>query len=178
LRRQALVRRARPDLKTVEFRGNVQTRLRKLSEGVADATLLANAGLRRLGMAQVITDLIPLDIFPPAPGQGAICIEGRADDKRMLELIEPLNHAATAIALECERAFLASLDGSCRTPIAGHAVIDGEDISLFGLVLSPDGTESHEVTLNGKIGEAITLGQKAGEQIRLAAGSKFFEDWV
>lgn len=177
LRRQALVRRARPDLKTVEFRGNVQTRLRKLSEGVADATLLANAGLRRLGMAEVTTDLIALDVFPPAPGQGAICVEGRNDDEKMLALIEPLNHEATATALSCERAFLASLDGSCRTPIAGHAIIDGNDVSLYGLVLKPDGTESHDIRLNGKVGEAVLIGQNAGEQIRTMAGSQFFESW-
>lgn len=177
LRRQALVRRARPDIKTVEFRGNVQTRLRKLSEGVADATLLANAGLKRLGMADVITDLIALDVFPPAPGQGAICVEGRADDDQMLNLIAPLNHEATSLALECERAFLASLDGSCRTPIAGHAVIDGDDMSLYGLVLRPDGTEAHDITLTGKTNDASLIGQKAGDQIRQAAGHAFFEDW-
>ena len=178
LRRQALVRRARPDLKTVEFRGNVQTRLRKLSEGVADATLLANAGLRRLGMADAITDLIALDVFPPAPGQGAICVEGRVGDERMLELIEPLNHPATSAALQCERAFLAILDGSCRTPIAGHAVIDGDNVSFYGLVLKPDGTESHDVTLSGKIGDVLLIGKNAGDQIRRAAGPAFFEDWA
>ncbi|KAG1651455.1 Porphobilinogen deaminase [Nymphon striatum] len=131
LRRQALVRRARPDIKIVDFRGNVQTRLRKLSEGVADATLLANAGLRRLEMSEVITDLMSIDAFPPAPGQGAICIEGRDDDERMLKLIEPLNHDETAAALKCERAFLEALDGSCRTPIAGYATIEGENISFM-----------------------------------------------
>ncbi len=177
LRRQALVRRARPDLKTVEFRGNVQTRLRKLSEGVADATLLANAGLRRLGMEDAITDLIALDVFPPAPGQGAICIEGRDGDNRMLGLIEPLNHQATAAALHCERAFLATLDGSCRTPIAGHAMIDGDHVSFYGLVLKPDGSESHDVTLTGKNSDVLSIGKMAGDQIRHAAGAAFFEDW-
>jgi hydroxymethylbilane synthase len=178
LRRQALVKRARPDLKTVEFRGNVQTRLRKLNEGVADATLLANAGLRRLGMEDAITDLIPLDVFPPAPGQGAICVEGRMGDRRMLDLIEPLNHLATCAALQCERAFLATLDGSCRTPIAGHAVIDGDDVNLYGLVLKPDGSESHDVVLSGKIGDVLLIGQNAGDQIRREAGAAFFEDWT
>ncbi len=177
LRRQALVRRARPDLQIRGFRGNVQTRLRKLDEGVADATLLANAGLRRLGMADVITDLIALDVFPPAPGQGAICIEGRLDDDRMARLIEPLDHQETSTALVCERSFLAALDGSCRTPIAGHAVIDGTDISLYGLVLRPDGSETHEVTVSGKTSEVVQLGQSAGDQIREAAGPEFFEDW-
>jgi hydroxymethylbilane synthase len=123
LRRQALIRRLRPDIEVVQFRGNVQTRLRKLSEGVADATLLANAGLRRLGMADIITDLMDPDLFLPAPGQGAICIEGRVGDKRTDALVEPLNHEVTAMALACERAFLAELDGSCRTPIAGLATV-------------------------------------------------------
>lgn len=178
LRRQALVRRARPDLKTIEFRGNVQTRLRKLNEGVADATLLANAGLRRLGMEDAITDLIALDVFPPAPGQGAICVEGRTEDKRVLDLIEPLNHQATSAALQCERAFLATLDGSCRTPIAGHAVIDGDDVSFYGLVLKPDGSESHDVTLSGKGSDVLSIGKTAGDLIRQAAGAAFFEDWT
>ncbi|MDZ7823876.1 MAG: hydroxymethylbilane synthase [Ahrensia sp.] len=177
LRRQALVRRARPDLKVVGFRGNVQTRLRKLEEGVADATLLANAGLRRLGMSHEITDLIDLHVFPPAPGQGAICLEGRADDVRILKLIEPLNHAATFSALTCERAFLGSLDGSCRTPIAAHAKIDGDDVSFYGLILTPDGTQSHDVTMTGRVGDVIGLGQKAADHVRLAAGPNFFDNW-
>lgn len=177
MRRQALVRRARPDLKIVEFRGNVQTRLRKLSDGVADATLLANAGLRRLGMEEVITDLIELDIFPPAPGQGAICIEGRPDDQRINSLIEPLNHVPTAQALDCERAFLASLDGSCRTPFAGHAVIVGSELTFYGLVLKPDGTDSHEISLEGKASDAAMIGKEAGDKIRQSAGAQFFASW-
>jgi len=129
LRRQALALRARPDLKIVGFRGNVQTRLKKLSDGVADATLLASAGLRRLGMIDIAADLIDMSIFPPAPGQGAICVEGRIGDQRVLDLIEPLRHQPTEIALVCERAFLATLDGSCRTPIAAYATIYGDHIS-------------------------------------------------
>lgn len=177
LRRQALVRRARPDVRVVGFRGNVQTRLRKLDEGQADATLLANAGLRRLGMADVITDLIDMDVFPPAPGQGAICIEGRSDDDRVLSLLEPINHRSTEAALLCERAFLASLDGSCRTPIAGHAKIEGDDVTFYGLVLRPDGTQSHDASVSGKVTDVVSLGQQAGETIRSAAGPAFFEDW-
>ncbi len=177
LRRQALVRRARPDLKVVGFRGNVQTRLRKLEEGVADATLLANAGLRRLGMADAITDLIDLDIFPPAPGQGAICIEGRLDDEQMNRLIEPLNHVATQSALICERAFLGALDGSCRTPIAAHAQLDGDAVSFYGLILTPDGTKSHDVNLTGKVSQVAELGALAAEQVRSAAGPEFFDSW-
>lgn len=178
LRRQALVRRARPDLKVVGFRGNVQTRLRKLAEGQADATLLANAGLRRLGMQQVITDLIALDVFPPAPGQGAICIEGRLGDDRILQLVEPLNHAQTEAALLCERAFLAALDGSCRTPIGAYAQIEGEDVHFYGLILRPDGTQCHDISVTGRLGDVSGIGARAGAQVRARAGVDFFKDWL
>lgn len=177
LRRQALVRRARPDVTVVGFRGNVQTRLRKLEEGQADATLLANAGLRRLGMAHVITDLIGLDVFPPAPGQGAICIEGRSADKRIAGLLEPLNHDDTMAALTCERAFLRTLDGSCRTPIAGYATVSDGAISFKGLILTPDGAQSHEIAMDGATGDAAGLGLRAGEAIRALAGPEFFSSW-
>jgi hydroxymethylbilane synthase len=177
LRRQALIRRLRPDLLVVLFRGNVQTRLRKLSEGQVDATLLANAGLRRLGLAHVITDLIPLDDFPPAPGQGAICIEQRSGDLRASAMLEPIHHRDTGMALACERAFLGELDGSCRTPIAGYARIIGERIAFSGLVLTPDGTQSHDVTIDGFATEADALGREAGRMIRGKAGEKFFDGW-
>jgi hydroxymethylbilane synthase len=178
LRRQALVRRARPDVEVVGFRGNVQTRLKKLEDGVAHATLLANAGLRRLGMADVITDLIAMDVFPPAPGQGAICIEGRTGDTRTDALVAPLKHIATETALTCERAFLASLDGSCRTPIAGHARIDGDTIDFFGTILTPDGTVSHDIASSGPAGDPETLGRTAGDELRARAGAGFFESWT
>ena len=177
LRRQALVRRARPDIDVIGFRGNVQTRLKKLEDGVAHATLLANAGLKRLGMADVITDLIDMDVFPPAPGQGAICIEGRVGDARTDALVEPLDHAPTRIALECERAFLAALDGSCRTPIAGHARVDDNAIGFIGMILRPDGSEAHEIATDGSAGDPVTLGRQAGEAIRTRAGAAFFEGW-
>ena len=178
LRRQALVRRARPDVTVVGFRGNVQTRLKKLDAGVAHATLLANAGLRRLGMADVITDLIDMDVFPPAPGQGAICIEGRAGDNRTDALVEPLNHADTHLALSCERAFLAALDGSCRTPIAGHARIADGAIAFAGMILKPDGTEAHQIEATGPVGDPEALGRRAGDDLRARAGAGFFESWT
>jgi hydroxymethylbilane synthase len=177
LRRQALIRRMRPDISVVTFRGNVQTRLRKLEEGQVAGTMLACAGLRRLGMADVITDLMPLDVFPPAPGQGAICIESRIGDERIARLLEPLDHRDTALALACERAFLAALDGSCRTPIAGHAVVDGGRLRFGGLILSPDGQNAHDVTIEGRAGDAASLGRRAGETVRAKAGPRFFEGW-
>lgn len=178
LRRQALVRRARPDVTVVGFRGNVQTRMKKLADGVADATLLANAGLRRLGMTDAIADLIALDIFPPAPGQGAICIEGRDGDVRTDGLVAPLNHVPTETALMCERAFLKALDGSCRTPIAGHARIDGDSLHFAGTVLTPDGRVSHDITMDGRTSDPRALGEQAGAAIRERAGAAFFESWT
>jgi hydroxymethylbilane synthase len=178
LRRQALIRRMRPDLEVVTFRGNVQTRLRKLDEGQADGTLLANAGLRRLGMEKVITELMPIEAFPPAPGQGAICVEARVGDARVRRLLAPIHHRETGLALACERAFLAVLDGSCRTPIAGHARIEGERLSFRGLVLTPDGRQSHETEVEGDAAEAEALGRQAGLRIREAAGTRFFESWT
>ncbi|MEO1745748.1 MAG: hydroxymethylbilane synthase [Pseudomonadota bacterium] len=177
LRRQALVRRARPDVTVIGFRGNVQTRLRKLQGGEADATLLANAGLRRLGLGHVITELIDMDAFPPAPGQGAICIEGRGGDARTDALVAPLNHAPTATALTCERAFLGALDGSCRTPIAGHATVDGDAIRFYGMILKPDGSEAHDATESGVVDNAAAIGKAAADVVREAAGASFFDDW-
>lgn len=177
LRRQALIRRLRPDLDVVMFRGNVQTRLRKLDEGTVDGTLLANAGLRRLGLADRISELLPIEDFPPAPGQGAICIETRQGDADIARLLGPIGDAATAAALACERAFLAALDGSCRTPIAGHARIDGERLFFSGLIITPDGREEHAIEGAGSTGDAAAVGRRAGETVRAKAGTRFFESW-
>ncbi|WP_417433432.1 hydroxymethylbilane synthase [Hoeflea sp.] len=178
LRRQALIRRLRPDVSVITFRGQVETRLRKLDEGVVDATLLAHAGLKRLGYTEVITDLLDSESFPPAPGQGAICIEARLDDARTAELLAPINHADTQAALLCERAYLAALDGSCRTPIAGHATISGDRISFFGMILTPDGTVWHESRASGATGDAAALGAEAGTEVRERAGNSFFDSWA
>jgi hydroxymethylbilane synthase len=178
LRRQALIRRLRPDVSVVMFRGNVQTRLRKLDQDQVDGTILASAGLRRLGMADVITDLMPLEKFPPAPGQGAICIESRIGDLRVEAMLEPIHHRDTGLALVCERAFLAALDGSCRTPIAGYAAVDGDRLNFRGLILSPDGQTAHDGAAEGHIGDAAALGRKAAQTVRDKAGAQFFEGWV
>ena len=177
LRRQALIRRLRPDIEVVTFRGNVQTRLRKLEEGQVAGTLLAYAGLRRLDLADIVTELLPVEEFPPAPGQGAICIESRVGDARVLSLLAPIGHVATAQALACERAFLAALDGSCRTPIAGHAVIDGDRLAFRGMILTPDGRKTHEIAAEGRATEAGRIGRQAGADIRDRAGPGFFAGW-
>jgi len=177
LRRQALILRLRPDLKVVSFRGNVQTRLRKLDEGAAAGTILALAGLKRLDLQSVATDLMALEAFPPAPGQGAICIESRQGDSRVEALLAAINDVPTAQALACERAFLAALDGSCRTPIAGHATVKGDQLAFSGLILSPDGQRSHAVALDGAATNATDIGRNAGEKVRRDAGDHFFGDW-
>ena len=178
LRRQALVKRLRPDISVVGFRGQVETRLRKLDEGQADATLLAYAGLRRLGRPEIATAVMDPDDFPPAPGQGIICIETRLDDARIRDFLAPINHADSATALACERAFLAVLDGSCRTPIAAYARIDGAALAFHGMVLTPDGATVHEIRLDGMTEDAVNIGHKAGEDIRARAGAGFFESWT
>ncbi|QPC85972.1 hydroxymethylbilane synthase [Mesorhizobium sp. NBSH29] len=177
LRRQALIRRMRPDLQVVMFRGNVQTRLRKLAEGQVEGTLLAHAGLRRLGLEHVITDLLALEDFPPAPGQGAICIEVCSGNQRVADLLAPIHDAATGAALACERAFLAALDGSCRTPIAGYARTDGNHLEFSGLIITPDGTVWHEITASGAVGDAAGIGRAAGTEIRAKAAPGFFDGW-
>ena len=178
LRRQALIRRMRPDLEVATFRGNVQTRLRKLEEGVAEGTLLALAGLKRLGMEHVAGEVMELDAFPPAPGQGAICIESRVGDERATVMVAAIHDRDTGLALACERAFLAALDGSCRTPIAGHARIDGDALRFSGLILTPDGKRSHAIERVGRAHEAATIGREAGDAIRAEAGDGFFESWA
>lgn len=178
LRRQALLRRMRPDFKVVMFRGNVQTRLRKLEEGVAEGTILAYAGLKRLGLEHVVTDLMPLKDFPPAPGQGAIGIETRIGDRDVERMLAAIHHVPTGQALACERAFLAALDGSCRTPIAGHATVSGEKLSFTGLIISPGGAESHEVRLEGEAADAAEIGLDAARTVRARAGAKFFDGWA
>ena len=174
-RRQALVKRLRPDLAIVPLRGNVETRLRKIENGDADATVLALAGLKRLGLVGAATAVLDLDEFLPAVGQGAIGIETRDDDTKTRALVEAINDADTATALATERAFLAVLDGSCRTPIAGHArVIDGR-LRFRGLIAKTDGSEALEVSREGGRADAAALGADAGRELKARAGPGFFE---
>lgn len=165
LRRQAQLLNARPDLTVVGFRGNVQTRLKKLQEGVADATFLAVAGLNRLGMSDRITAPIAIDHMLPAVAQGAIGLEIRAGDEGTADLIAPLNHAATALAVTAERAFLTRLEGSCRTPIAGHAHLADGKLHFRGQVLSPDGKASYSVSRSGPPESALDIGYGAADEV-------------
>jgi hydroxymethylbilane synthase len=174
LRRQAMVKRLRPDIAVVTFRGNVDTRLRKLDDGVVDATLLALAGLKRLGREAAATAVLDVDTFLPAVGQGAIGIEVREADTRTRDLLAPINHADTLTALGAERAFLAVLDGSCRTPIAGHASVAAGAVSFRGLILRPDGSEAHETARSGAVADAAKLGADAGHELKGRAAPDFF----
>ncbi|MGO4354534.1 hydroxymethylbilane synthase [Rhizobium sp. RAF36] len=177
LRRQALIRRMRPDINVITFRGLVDTRLRKLAEGQVDATLLALAGLKRLGKVDVLTDILEPDTFPPAPAQGAIAIESRIGDERMDNLLAAINDTATFDAVSCERAFLGALDGSCRTPIGGYAICEGDQIKFSGLIITPDGRHQHSITIDGNRRDAAALGTRAGQDVRDRAGTTFFDDW-
>jgi len=174
LRRQAMVKRLRPDVTVVTFRGNVDTRLKKLDDGVVDATLLALAGLKRLGREAAATAVLEIDAFLPAVGQGAIGIEAREADTRTRELLAKINHAETLTALHTERAFLAVLDGSCRTPIAGHARIEDDGILFRGMILRPDGSEMHEAVRRGAIEDGAALGADAARELKGRAAPGFF----
>ena len=174
LRRQAMVLRLRPDLKVNALRGNVETRLRKLDAGEADATLLALAGLNRLGLQDKATRILETEEFLPAVGQGAIAIESRRDDDRINAFVKAIGDSETEVALSAERSFLALLDGSCRTPIGGHCRVNGDRIYFRGLIISPDGTQSYETAREGTRAEAVALGADAAHELRERAGEKFF----
>lgn len=175
LRRQSQILAKNPTLKVVNFRGNVQTRLRKLGEGVVDATLLALAGLSRMNMTQHATAIISQEQMLPAVAQGAIGITCRKGDNKMFDFLAPLNHKDTKTCVDCERSFLATLDGSCRTPIAGQAEIDDNCILQFrGLVAKPDGSVIHEATRSGKPEDSLAIGADAGKELKAKIGDDFF----
>ena len=176
LRRQAQVLARRPDIDIVPMRGNVGTRLRKLADGAADATLLALAGLKRLGEeVDGMAVLEPAEMLP-AVGQGALGIECRTGDERMQEILQPIVDPVTAAAVRCERAVLAVLDGSCRMPIAGLAVADGSGgLRLDALIARPDGSVCHRVERVGPAADATTIGRDAGAALREAGGPDWFE---
>ena len=176
LRRRAQLLHRRPDLTVVEFRGNVQTRLRELSEQVADCTFLAMAGLNRLGMADVARSAIDPDQMLPAVAQGAIGIERRGDDARAQAMLSLIHHGPTGLRLAAERAFLATLDGSCETPIAGLAVIEGDQLWLRGEILRPDGSESLTDEGRAPLADGAALGKAVAERLLARAPAGFF-DW-
>ncbi|MFA7306410.1 MAG: hydroxymethylbilane synthase [Hyphomicrobium sp.] len=165
LRRKSQVLSVRPDLSVIDFRGNVETRLRKLKDGVAEATFLAVAGLNRLGLADRITAIVSDEDMLPAAAQGAIGLEIRADDKEAEALVAPLNDIAAERAVTAERAFLMRLEGSCRTPIAAHATIDGDRLSFRGQILSVDGRQRYDVSRTGASNAGRDIGLAAADEV-------------
>lgn len=166
LRRQAQVRRLRPDLDVKSLRGNVHTRLRKVEDRVIDATILGMAGLCRLGLRAVVTEVLPIDDFLPAVGQGAVAIETRADDVRTRELMAAISHASTAVAVDAERAFLDKLENSCRMPIGGYGTLAEGGFRFRGIVLLPDASEAFEAERVGEIADARRLAIDAGAELK------------
>ncbi|MES2846734.1 MAG: hydroxymethylbilane synthase [Pseudomonadota bacterium] len=174
LRRRAQLTLRRPDLRLVEFRGNVQTRMKKLQDGVAVATFLAMAGLNRLGLAHVARGAIGVDEMLPAVAQGAIGVERRSADARVEWLLSAIHDGPTGLRLAAERAYLARLDGSCETPIAGLAVLEGDQLWLRGEILRPDGSEAIAGELRGPVSDAAPLGRALAEQLLGQAPKDFF----
>jgi hydroxymethylbilane synthase len=175
VRRQAQLLACRPDLRVVNFRGNVETRLRRLAAGEVDATLLALAGLSRLGLAEAGAVTLSADEMVPAVGQGAIGVECRADDGPLLDRLAAVDHGTSHAAVGAERALLAALDGSCHTPIAGHAAIADGRLQLRALIARPDGSECLRAERVGPAGDGEALGRDAGEELRARAGPGFFD---
>ncbi len=176
LRRRAQLLNSRPDLNVVEFRGNVQTRLQKLADGIADCTFLAMAGIRRLEMQDVPATAIETDDMLPAIAQGAIGIERRTDDTRCADMLSAIHNTETSARLAAERAFLAELDGSCETPIAGLAELNGTTLRLRGQVLRPDGSEAISDEASGDIADGPDIGRAMAKKLLAEAGLGFF-DW-
>lgn len=174
LRRRAQLRVKRPDLNIVEFRGNVQTRLKKLGGGVADATFLAMAGLNRMDMTDVPAHAIAPEDMLPAIAQGTIGIEYRADDDRARQMLAAIHHVETGHRLAAERTFLAALDGSCETPIGGLSIIDGDEIWLRGEILSPDGKIVYTGEKRGNVADGAVMGKALGDELLAQAGPDFF----
>jgi len=178
IRRAAQMRRQRPDLVVVPFRGNVDTRLTKLRNGVADATLLAVAGLNRLGRQAEITGYLDPRVFMPAPAQGAIGIEARTGDTRTVGIVSSLNHAPTFTAVTAERALLRVLDGSCRTAIGVFTELHGSRITLTGEILAPDGSSSVGASETGEAAKAAEVGAALGEKLKAMAGPLLLAQFV
>lgn len=172
LRRKAQLLAARPDLEIRDLRGNVDTRLRKLDEGLYDAVILAAAGLERLGHGDRITALIPPDVCLPAVGQGALAIEARTADSEVREMLSFLNCQATKQATDAERAFLGLVEGGCQVPIGVHADAEAEKIKIEAIIASLDGSTVLRDTISGEAKDAAALGQKLGKKMLAAGGQE------
>ncbi|MGH6851578.1 MAG: hydroxymethylbilane synthase, partial [Methylocella sp.] len=174
-RRGAMIKRLRPDLQVALLRGNVETRLAKVARGEVAATLLALAGLARLGLEAAATAVLDVREFVPAPGQGAIAVTTRAGDHAVRALLAPVLDAETGVALAAERAFLAVLDGSCKTPIGANARVEAGNVAFHAIVLKPDGSKFFETAVSGPLAEAASLGERAGRDLAAQIPAGFFD---
>ena len=175
VRRGAMVRRLRPDVRIALLRGNVETRLAKVAKGEVAATLLALAGLTRLGLEAAATAVLDVREFVPAAGQGAIAVTMRTGDSATRAFLAPVLDAATGIALTAERAFLRVLDGSCKTPIGAYAWLEADKVAFHAIVLTPDGSRFFETNVSGPTGDAVQLGEKAGQNLAAQIPAGFFD---
>ena len=175
LRRAAQLRAIRPDLEISDIRGNLDTRLRKLDEGKYEAIVLASAGLRRLGWENRITELLDPAVMCPAVGQGALAVETRDDFGEAREICRRLEHAETRIAVTAERAVLASLGGGCQVPIGAHATLEGSNVLIRAIVVSPDGSQVIRKETSGRAADAAALGRALGDELLAEGGAKILE---
>lgn len=176
LRRKAQLLAVRPDLKIVDLRGNVDTRLRKLDEGQMDAIILAAAGLERLGHADRIREIIPTTVCLPAVGQGALAIECRSDNKEVREMLAFLNDLPTKQATDAERAFLGLIEGGCQVPIGVHAEVENDNVKIEAVIASLDGSKVLRNNITGPVANAADLGRKLGQQMLAEGGKQILAD--
>lgn len=176
LRRQAQLLHHRPDLHIDMLRGNLDTRLRKVKEGAYDAVVLAAAGLHRMGWAQEVTEYLAPEVCLPAIGQGALGLEGRLDDPFVRDLLAPLDHPSTRVAVTAERALLGRLEGGCQVPIAAHATVKGDQLILDGLIASVDGRRLIRETIQGPESEAAELGVRMAERLLARGGERILNE--
>lgn len=176
LRRKAMLLHTRPDLQMLDIRGNVETRIRKLTEDNLDAVVLAAAGMHRLGFTGQISEYLPVDVSLPAIGQGALGLESRIDDGATNELIDFFNHPETAHAVIAERALLARLEGGCQVPIAAYGTVNGDELSLTGLVASVDGLQMLKKTVHGPVNTAARLGTSLADDLLIMGAGKILNE--
>ena len=178
LRRRAQILKYRPDLQTIDLRGNLDTRIKKLENQEMDAIILATAGLKRLGLEQYITQILPIEICLPAVGQGALAIETRQDDAEVLSVLEFLNDSETIAAVTAERAYLREVQGGCQVPVGVHGEVNGDQLLLEATILKIDGTREVREQICGSCSEAEELGIKLAQQMLAAGGKEILDELI
>ena len=178
LRRRAQILKYRPDLQTIDLRGNLDTRIKKLENKEMDAIILATAGLKRLGLEQYITQILPIEICLPAVGQGALAIETRRDDAEVLSVLGFLNDSETIAAVTAERAYLREVQGGCQVPVGVHGEVNGDQLLLEATILKIDGTREVREQITGSCSEAEELGIKLAQQMLAAGGKEILDELI